>query len=122
MAKVPLMPDNAMLRGLIQVMEDPDLKTPSAHFFRIQLSTQPEFNIWAEHDQLREAAKDALDADNHYRRMLNDLSWFDKARKSRYAQDVEKVRKVRDEKFDDYEFLRRLIANDNMSIALLKTK
>lgn len=121
MAQVPLMPDNSMLRMMIHVMDNPELDTPAASFFRRQLNGRPEFNIWAEHDQLREAARDALDADIAYRKLSEKLTWFRKLN-IEFAKSVRAARELRDEKFEDYEFLRKLIATDNVSIALTKTK
>lgn len=102
-------------------MDNPELKTPSAEFYRCQLIGRPEFDIWVEHDQLREAARDALDADIAYRKLSEQLTWFRKLNLE-FANSVRTAREVRDAKFDDYEFLRRLVATENMSIALTKTK
>jgi hypothetical protein len=119
MAKVPLVPHNALLRTFIRSIEEPDNTEPTVSFVSIQFK-RPEFQIWVDSSTLRDAAKLALNADL--------LCWrFVKKNKGlrKFLPKVKVHAKMlvatRDQLYEDYEFLRTLIANDNFAISLRKT-
>jgi hypothetical protein len=120
MAKVPLVPDNFLLRAFIKSIEEPDNTSPTISFVSVRFN-RPEFSIWVDSSMLRDAAKSALDADLQYSRYRSSKAGFRKflpgVKTELYA-----LASTRDKFFEDYEFLRKLIAGDNIAIILRKTK
>ena len=120
MGKVPLIPDNALFRTFIKSIEEPDNTSPTISFVSMRFM-RPEFRIWVESSMLRDAAKSALDADLQYMRCLHHNMGWRKFRPSVKTQ-LKNLAGIRDKLFDDYEFLRKLMASDNIAIVLRKTK
>jgi hypothetical protein len=119
MAKVPLVPDNALLRYFIKSIEEPDNPGPTIAFVTVHFR-RPEFQIWIESTMLRDAAKLALDADLQYQCYVGKRTWFTRLFPKVKAR-IKHLVTERDRFYEDYEFLRKLVAGDNLSITLRKT-
>jgi hypothetical protein len=117
MAKLPLIFDNSILWGVIQVIEEPELQTPWAEFAGETLRGRPEYQIWVENESLRAAAKDALTADYALFKFRKNAKWYDWLLPSKKLL-KEKLISKRDDLISEYEFLRRLIATDNVAIMI----
>jgi hypothetical protein len=121
MAKVPLVPDNALLRTFIKAIEEPENNAPTIAFVRVRF-LRPEFQIWVDSSTLRDAAKEALNADLQYLRYRDkQMKGLRKLYPSVKSQ-AQALIDSRDALFEEYEFLRKLMASDNLSISLIKSK
>jgi hypothetical protein len=120
MAKVPLVPDNALLRTFIKAIEEPDNTGPTVAFVRVRFQ-RPEFQIWSDSTTLREAAKLALDADLQYLRYKDKYMTGLRKLFPGVKTKVQSLITARDALFEEYEFLRKLMASDNFAISLIKT-
>jgi hypothetical protein len=121
MAKVPLVPDNALLRTFIKAIEEPDNTGPTVAFVRVRF-LRPEFQIWVDSEPLRDAAKSALDADLQYLRFRDKQMKGLKKYFPSVKEQAQKLIAIRDSLYEDYEFLRKLMASDNFAISLIKSK
>jgi hypothetical protein len=117
---VPILPDNATLRMFIDAIETDGVNT-AAHVFISNYFQRPEFQVLIESETLREAMKEAINADLAVRRETVDASFL-KLLFPATRRKLNKLVAIRDEKFENYEMLRRLIALDNKAITLTKTR
>jgi len=120
MGKVPLIPDNALFRTFIKSIEEPGNTSPTISFVSLRFM-RPEFQIWVDSSMLRDAAKSALNADLQYLRYsIDNMGW--RSLLPRVRKQLKNLASIRDQLFADYEFLRKLVAGDNIAIILRKTK
>jgi hypothetical protein len=105
----------------ITALETEGPGSSAVEFFRSSFGCRPEFKILEESETLREAMKEALDSDLAIRKETVDKPWY-KLFFMASRRTMKKLMAIREEKFEQYEMIRRLVATDNRAIILKRTR
>jgi hypothetical protein len=122
MANLPL--DNQSLRSYawcwLKYGDTVEPETTYDRFILTNIGDRSDFQVLRETYSLCEALIEAVDADREFAfyrsKVINSFLSNQVDMKK-----LEDLRKVRDDKFDDYEVLRMLVASDNYSLCLIRS-
>lgn len=119
MRKAPLLSDNRGLRYFIASIEG---ETQNAVSDFIELRYRgAEFLSIVENATLRETMRDALDADYEVHQYKNTGGLFSHIIPT-FKRKMLSIIKERDDKYEQYELVRRLVDSDNRALLITKTK